>query len=84
MSPTQPHSADRLLAVGESVAETDRPEAAIAAQLATVAFGPESHRITPFGVVTTSADGLHVLLRGPVTAQLDGTDGAQTFSGGAH
>ena len=74
-------SADRLLAIGESVAGADRPDAAIAAQLATVAFGPESHRVTPFGVVTTSADGLHVLLRGPVTAQLNRTDGAQTLSG---
>ena len=73
--------ADRLLAVGESVAETDRPGAVIAGRLATVVFGPESHRITPFGVVTTSADGLHVILRGPVTAQIDGTDGAQTLSG---
>ncbi|MET0995313.1 MAG: hypothetical protein ABWY20_15065, partial [Mycobacterium sp.] len=74
-------SADRLLSIGESVAGADRPAAAIAAQLATVAFGPASYRVTPFGVVTTSAEGLHVLLRGPVTAQLNGTDGAQTLSG---
>ena len=73
--------ADRLLAVGESVAETDRPGAVMAGRLATVVFGPASHRITPFGVVTTSTDGLHVILRGPVTAQVDGTNGAQTFSG---
>ena len=44
-------------------------------------FGPESHRITPFGVVTTSADGLHVILRGPITAEMEGTDGALTLSG---
>ena len=74
-------SADRLLAIGESVAGADRAGAAIAAQLATVAFGPQSHRVTPFGVVTTSADGLHVILRGPVTAQIEGTDGSQTLSG---
>ena len=74
-------AADRLLAVSEAVAETDRPAGELAGRLASVVFGPESHRITPFGVVTTSAGGLYLILRGPVTAQVDGTKGAQTFSG---
>jgi hypothetical protein len=73
--------ADRLLAVSESVSDTERPGAVIAGRLAAVVFGPDSRRITPFGVVTTSADGLYVILRGPVTAHAEGANSAQTLCG---
>jgi FHA domain len=73
--------ADRLLAVSESVSDTERPGGVIAGRLAAIVFGPDSRRITPFGVVMTSVDGLHVILRGPVTAHTEDANSAQTLCG---
>jgi hypothetical protein len=74
-------AADRLLTAIEAVAHLEHPAGEISGRLATIAFGADSHRITPFGVVTATGDALRVILRGPVTARCEGTGSAQTFCG---
>jgi hypothetical protein len=75
-------SVDPLLTAVESVADMDHPRTVIAGRLAPIVFGEASHRVAPFGVVTATADDLHVILRGPITAQVEGVTGARTLSGG--
>jgi hypothetical protein len=75
-------SADQLLGAVEAAAATDRPGAAIAERLAPLAFGAGAAHISPFGVLTPTAEGLIVILRGKVTADVDGAEGARTLSGG--
>jgi FHA domain len=71
--------AAQLLAAVESVARTQHPGMALPEQLAPLAFGVA--RTVPFGVVAPSADGLLILLHGPVTADIETQDGGHSLSG---
>ncbi|MFI2282734.1 FHA domain-containing protein [Nocardia beijingensis] len=74
-------STDRILGTIEAVAEGEHPGAALAQRLAAVIFG---HTVLPppFGVVAPTADGVLILLRGPVTAEIQGADGTRRLHGG--
>ncbi|MEU6831291.1 FHA domain-containing protein [Nocardia beijingensis] len=74
-------STDRILGTIEAVAEGEHPGAALAQRLAAVIFG-STVQPPPFGVVAPTADGVLILLRGPVTAQIQGADGTRRLHGG--
>ena len=70
-----------LIAAVESAANAEEPGSAIAERLAALAFGTESASVAPFGVLAPTANGLLVLLRGNVVAQIDAADGSRELSG---
>ncbi|MER7450722.1 FHA domain-containing protein [Nocardia beijingensis] len=74
-------STDRILGTIEAVAEGEHPGAALAQRLAAVIFG-HTVQPPPFGVVAPTADGVLILLRGPVTAEIQGADGTRRLHGG--
>ncbi|MBF6189833.1 MULTISPECIES: FHA domain-containing protein [Nocardia] len=74
-------STDRILGTIEAVAEGEHPGAALAQRLAAVIFG-STVQPPPFGVVAPTADGVLILLRGPVTAEIQGAEGARRLDGG--
>ncbi|MEU2043217.1 FHA domain-containing protein [Nocardia niwae] len=74
-------STDRILGTIEAVAEGEHPGAALAQRLAAVIFGA-TVQPPPFGVVAPTGDGLLILLRGPVTAEIQGAEGARRLDGG--
>ncbi|WP_433194201.1 FHA domain-containing protein [Nocardia sp. CA-107356] len=73
-------STDRILGAIEAVADARHPGAAIAQRLAAVVFGGNSEP-PPFGVVAPTADGTVILLRGQVTAEIQGAEGTRRLSG---
>ncbi|MEV5834309.1 FHA domain-containing protein [Nocardia sp. NPDC052112] len=73
-------STDRILGAIEAVADTRHPGAAIAQRLAAVVFGGNSEP-PPFGVIAPTADGTVILLRGQVSAQIQGAQGSRRLSG---
>ncbi|WP_228002247.1 FHA domain-containing protein [Nocardia australiensis] len=73
-------STDRILGAVEAVADTPHPGAAIALRLATVVFGSGSQP-PPFGVIAPTADGTVILLRGAVSAEIDGPEGVRRLAG---
>ncbi|MBF6209016.1 FHA domain-containing protein [Streptomyces gardneri] len=74
-------STDRVLGTIEAVAEGDHPGAALAQRLAAVIFG-STVQPPPFGVVAPTDDGMLILLRGPVTAEIQGAEGTRRLDGG--
>lgn len=54
---------------------------ALAKALAAIALGPDSGVVSPFGVLVPADDGLQLILRGPVTAHIQGGDGDRTLVG---
>ncbi|RJO69839.1 FHA domain-containing protein [Nocardia panacis] len=73
-------STDRILGAVEAVAEDRHAGAAIAQRLAAVVFGTGSEP-PPFGVVAPTADGTLILLRGPVSAVIEGAEGMRRLTG---
>uniref|UniRef100_UPI000B236340 hypothetical protein n=1 Tax=Nocardia pseudovaccinii TaxID=189540 RepID=UPI000B236340 len=73
-------STDRILGAIEAVADTRHPGAAIAQRLAAVVFGGNSES-PPFGVIAPTADGTVILLRGQVSAEIQGAEGTRRLSG---
>ncbi|MFE3190492.1 FHA domain-containing protein [Nocardia sp. NPDC059240] len=73
-------STDRILGAAEAAASAADPGVAIAQRLAATVFSAGSQP-PPFGVVAPTADGILILLRGAVTASVDGPEGARTLSG---
>jgi hypothetical protein len=69
-----------LLEVIEAVAGTVSPGATLAERLAPLAFG-NSAAVATFGAVAPTDDGLLVLLRGKVTADIESPVGARQLSG---
>ncbi|MEU5763755.1 FHA domain-containing protein [Nocardia sp. NPDC047648] len=74
-------STDRILGTIEAVAEGEHPGAALAQRLAAVIFG-STVRPPPFGVVAPTGDGMLILLRGSVTAEIQGAEGTRLLHGG--
>lgn len=74
-------SADRMLAAVEAAAGSEDPGAAVTQQLAFIALGADSSDIAPFGVVAPSADGLLVLVRRSVVAEIGTTVDNHHLSG---
>ncbi|WP_280372665.1 FHA domain-containing protein [Nocardia abscessus] len=74
-------STDRILGTIEAVAEGDHPGAALAQRLAAVIFG-STVQPPPFGVVAPTDDGMLILLRGAVTAEIQGAEGTRRLDGG--
>ncbi|WP_174188861.1 FHA domain-containing protein [Nocardia barduliensis] len=74
-------STDRILGTIEAVAEGDHPGAALAQRLAAVIFG-STVQPPPFGVVAPTDDGMLILLRGPVSAEIHGAEGTRRLDGG--
>ncbi len=68
-----------LLSVVEKVADSDVPGATMAERLGRSGVQPDT--AGAFGVVAPVADGLVVVLRGDVTAQITAVDGARELSG---
>ncbi|GAB2546301.1 FHA domain-containing protein [Nocardia heshunensis] len=79
--PGESGSTDRILGAAEAAANAADPGVAIAQRLAATVFSPGSAQPPAFGVVAPTADGILILLRGPVTAAVDGPEGARTLSG---
>ena len=77
---TGPSVAALLAALGAAAA-TDRPDQAIAQRLAGFAVGASAPGVPPFGVVCASADGLLVIVRGKVAAEVRDETGVRTLSG---
>ena len=75
-------SADSLIAAVKSEADSSAPGRQLARRLAALAFG-QTVSLAPFGVVAATADGLHVLLYGNVTAEIETPDGTHELAGGA-
>ncbi|WP_157110749.1 FHA domain-containing protein [Nocardia anaemiae] len=73
-------STDRILGAIEAAADARHPGAAIAQRLAAVVFGGNSEP-PPFGVIAPTADGTVILLRGQVSAELQGAEGTRRLSG---
>ncbi|WP_329405572.1 FHA domain-containing protein [Nocardia vinacea] len=73
-------STDRILGAIEAVADTRHPGAAIAQRLASVVFAGNSEP-PPFGVIAPTADGTVILLRGQVSAEIQGAEGTRRLSG---
>ncbi|WP_039796623.1 FHA domain-containing protein [Nocardia araoensis] len=74
-------STDRILGTIEAVAAGEHPGAALAQRLAAVIFG-STVQSPPFGVVAPTDDGVLILLRGPVTAEIQGAEGTRRLDGG--
>ncbi|BAW09102.1 hypothetical protein [Nocardia seriolae] len=74
-------STDRILGAAETAASAPDPGVAIAQRLAATVFSSGSAQPPAFGVVAPTAGGILILLRGPVTAAVDGPEGARTLSG---
>ena len=74
-------STGSLITAVESVANAEQPGGAIAERLAALAFGTDSASVAPFGVLAPTANGVLVLLRGNVIAQIDTADGVRELSG---
>ncbi len=74
-------STGSLITAVESVANAEQPGGAIAERLAVLAFGTDSASVAPFGVLAPTANGVLVLLRGNVIAQIDTADGVRELSG---
>jgi hypothetical protein len=73
--------ATSLLAALDSAAGVESPGRALAKALAAIALGPDSAQIPPFGLVAPTADGLLLILRGPVTADIESNGRARRLSG---
>ena len=73
-------SADSLIAAVKAEADSDAPGRQLARRLAALAFG-QTISLTPFGVVAATAAGLHVLLYGNVTAEIETAEGTHELSG---
>jgi FHA domain len=73
-------SADSLIAAVKSEADSSAPGRQLARRLAALAFG-QTVSLAPFGVVAATADGLHVLLYGNVTAEIETPEGTHQLSG---
>lgn len=76
-------STDRLLGAVETVAMStaaSSPGAALAQRLAGVVFGGASAP-PPFGVLAPTADGMLILLRGAVIAEISGAEGNRRLAG---
>ena len=74
-------STGSLIMAVESAANAEQPGGAIAERLAALAFGTDPAPVAPFGVLAPTANGVLVLLRGNVIAQIDTVDGVRELSG---
>ncbi|MTE13266.1 FHA domain-containing protein [Nocardia aurantiaca] len=74
-------STDRILGAAETAAGAADPGVAVAQRLAATVFTSSSAQPPAFGVVAPTAGGILILLRGAVTAAVDGPEGARTLSG---
>lgn len=70
-----------LLAALDATASAEVPGRALAKALATVALGPDSALIPPFGLVASTTEGLLLILRGPVTADVDSDGQGRRLTG---
>ncbi|MBJ8348807.1 FHA domain-containing protein [Antrihabitans sp. YC2-6] len=69
----------QLLVAVDAAARTQHPGAGLPERLAPIAFGPA--RGLRFGVLAPTADGVLVLLKGAVTADIRAREGGRTLSG---
>ena len=74
-------SAESLITVVKSEAESNSPRGQLARRLAALAFGEQPVPLAPFGVVASTSDGLHVLLYGRVSATIETAEGTHELSG---
>ncbi|MGW4117587.1 FHA domain-containing protein [Nocardia sp. NPDC004711] len=74
-------STERIIGAAETAASAADPGVAIAQRLAATVFTSSSAQPPPFGVVAPTAGGILILLRGAVTAAVDGPEGARLLSG---
>jgi hypothetical protein len=70
-----------LLAALDATVDAELPGRALAKALAVIALGPDSAQIPPFGLIAPTANGLLVMLRGPVTADIESNGGRRSLSG---
>ena len=70
-----------LLAALDATAGAEFPGRTLAKALATIALGPDSALIPPFGLVAPTADGLLLILRGPVTADVESDGQGRRLTG---
>ncbi|WP_433565217.1 FHA domain-containing protein [Nocardia sp. CA-151230] len=74
-------STERIIGAVETAASAADPGVAIAQRLAATVFTSSSTQPPAFGVVAPTAGGILILLRGAVTAAVDGPEGARLLSG---
>ncbi|MFE3256500.1 FHA domain-containing protein [Nocardia sp. NPDC059229] len=74
-------STERIIGAAETAASAADPGVAIAQRLAATVFTSSSAQPPAFGVVAPTAGGILILLRGAVTAAVDGPEGARLLSG---
>jgi hypothetical protein len=70
-----------LLAALDATAGVESPGRALAKALAAIALGPDSALIPPFGLVAPTVDGLLLILRGPVTADVESDGQGRRLTG---
>jgi FHA domain len=70
-----------LLSALESAAGAQSPGRALAKALATIALGPDSGTIPPFGMLAPTGDGLLLILRGRVAADIEADGTSRTLVG---
>jgi hypothetical protein len=73
-------AAPLLLAI-DSAAAAQSPGQALAKALATIALGPDSALIPPFGVLAPTGEGLLVMLRGHVAADIEADGVSRSLAG---
>ena len=75
------NGASPLLDALDAAAARDSPGRALAKALGAIALGPDSALVPSFGVLAPAADGLQLILRGPVTANIAADGNERTVVG---
>src|SRR5258708_28892330 len=70
-----------LLRALDSAAEAESPWRALAKALAAIALGPDSASIPPFGLLAPTDEGLLLILRGHVVADIEAGSASRTLTG---
>jgi hypothetical protein len=74
-------TADQLLAALDQTAGPGTRGPSIADRLASIAFSEDPAHISTFGVITSTAHQVRMILRGKIIAEVEGSEGVRNWSG---
>ena len=76
-----PATTDRLLAALDQIAGRGTRGPSIADRLASIAFSEDPAHISTFGVITSTAHQVRMILRGKIIAEVESSEGVRNWSG---